>query len=80
MNTKQRRDQRERITKRDGPMCRIQGPRCTGFGTQLDHIEERGMGGRKGAAKEWNDRDENMRWVCVTDHLERHSGGRVYVA
>jgi len=80
MNRKQRDDQRERITERDGPMCRIAGPRCTGYGTQLDHIEHRGMGGRKGAAKVWNDRDENLRWACLTCHTERHSGGKVYVA
>ena len=78
--TKAEQAQRDRLIERDGGLCQIRGPRCTYWGTEIDHIEPRGLGGHHGAAKEWNERDENKRLVCQTDHIERHSGGRVYVA
>ena len=80
MTPKQKREQRERIEARADGLCEIRGPHCTGFGSQIDHIEEKGMGGRHGAAKVRSESDENKRWVCLTCHTERHSGGRVYVA
>jgi hypothetical protein len=55
-----------------GP-CALGGPNCTGSGEESDHIIERGMGGRKGAAKKLNDAPENRRWLCKSCHWLVHN-------
>jgi len=70
-------EQRALVLSRDGGRCQLRLPGCTGVAEELDHIEARGMGGRHGIAKEWNDRPENTRGVCRSCHFTRHNGGRL---
>lgn len=63
---------REIVKKRSGMLCEVKGPNCLGKATELDHIEARGMGGRRGLAKELNNDPSNLRAVCKHCHMERH--------
>ncbi len=65
---------RLRIWDRDDHVCQV----CGGPGQEIDHIEEKGMGGRKGAMKKWFDRDGNLQTICLRCHRQKHFGGRVF--
>ena len=62
-STRQWRTRRAQILERDDWICRIQGPHCTGYATEVDHVVDVVAGG--------SDEPENLRGVCPNCHAER---------
>lgn len=48
------------VLERDGHRCRIQGPRCTGHATEVDHVGDR-----------HNHQPRNLRAACHPCHAGR---------
>lgn len=64
---------REAIFARDDHICQIQGPRCTGVATEVDHIKPLKMGG--------SNQHHNLRALCHSCHIDRatRNTSRVWV-
>ncbi|QDF15372.1 HNH endonuclease [Gordonia phage Mollymur] len=54
---------RPRVLERDRHECQIQGSRCTGHATEVDHIHNRAEGG--------DDSMENLQAACSTCHKRK---------
>ena len=59
---------RKLVLERDGYVCQLQYPGCTGEATHADHIQPRRHGGTNDPA--------NLRAACATCNLRRGDGTR----
>jgi 5-methylcytosine-specific restriction endonuclease McrA len=58
---------RRLVLARDGMVCQIKGPRCTGYATQVDHVIARSEGGSVYDMA-------NLRSACRMCNLGRRAG------
>jgi 5-methylcytosine-specific restriction endonuclease McrA len=65
--------QRQDVWFRDDGTCQL----CGHPGNEIDHIEAKKMGGRKGEWNKWIDRAENLRLLCHACHYARHHGNQI---
>ncbi|MEO3922675.1 hypothetical protein ABGB07_02150 [Micromonosporaceae bacterium B7E4] len=66
-------DEMEKLRERSGGLCEMQLPGCLGRATDVCHRIKRGMGGRKGAARELNNRLSNVIHGCRECHGWTHA-------
>ncbi|KKK76184.1 hypothetical protein LCGC14_2866190, partial [marine sediment metagenome] len=62
--------QRLRIWDRDNGTCQL----CGGPGSEINHIEHKGLGGRHGEAKKRSESDSNLQLVCLICHRTKIHG------